>query len=63
LAEILEYVAIELLGVANTYLSRHPKMAYYVLPEKPFSPAAAMLTRGFASIQFEKYSTTTTEYL
>jgi hypothetical protein len=37
-AEILEDVAIKLLGAIECYLFRHPKAAYYVLPEKSFEP-------------------------
>jgi hypothetical protein len=56
-------VTVELLVIVNYYLSGHSKSAYYVLPEEPFNTAAAILTRGFASIHFVKYSTATTTNL
>jgi hypothetical protein len=47
---VLEDVAIKLLGVVNCYFSGHPEMAYYVLPKESFDPIVAILTRGFISI-------------
>jgi hypothetical protein len=38
MAEILENVAIKLLGIIDCYLSGDPKAAYYVLPEESFEP-------------------------
>jgi hypothetical protein len=61
--EILEYVAVELFGVVDCYLLRHSKTTFYVCQKNLFSPAAAMLTRGFTSIHFVKNSTATTAYL
>jgi hypothetical protein len=34
--EILEYMAIELLGIVDCYLLWYSKVAYYVLLEEPF---------------------------
>jgi hypothetical protein len=59
MAEILEDVAIELLNIVDRYLSWYPETTYYVPQKNLLSLAASMLTRGFASIYFVKYSTAT----
>jgi hypothetical protein len=63
MVEILECVSVELLGTIDCYLSGHSEPAYYVLQKNLLSHAASMLTRGFTSMHFEKYSTVTTAYL
>jgi hypothetical protein len=41
--EILEYVAIELLGIVNNYLSGYSKMTYYILLEESLKPCCCYI--------------------
>jgi hypothetical protein len=59
-AEVLEHVIIEFLGVVNSDFSWDTIAADDALPEKKFLIVAElMFVTGFTSIDFVKYSTAT----
>jgi hypothetical protein len=60
MAKILEYVTAKLLGISTIIFLGNPAQHIMFCQENIPSPAATMLTRGFASIHLVKYSTDTT---